>query len=64
MDFCTIAEEETACVEDWINNREMKILNCMTHKTKTSIFWCLVCFLSSGGGQMLTNVNLNFCLLS
>ena len=31
-DFDTISEEEIAYVEDWINNRPMKILNYMTPK--------------------------------
>ena len=37
-DFDTITEEEIACVEDWINNRPMKILNYMTHKQKLQFF--------------------------
>ncbi len=31
-DFDTISEEEIAYVENWINNRPMKILNYMTSK--------------------------------
>ena len=32
--FDTISEEVIAYVEDWINNRQMKILNYMTPKQK------------------------------
>ena len=37
-DFDTITEEEIAYVEDWINNRPMKILNYMTPKQKLQYF--------------------------
>ena len=37
-DFDTITEEEIAYVEDWINNRPMKILNYMTPKQKFQYF--------------------------
>ena len=37
-DFDTITEEQIAYVEDWINNRPMKILNYMTPKQKLQHF--------------------------
>ena len=37
-DFDTISEEQIAYVEDWINNRPMKILNYMTPKQKLQLF--------------------------
>lgn len=37
-DFDTISEEQIAYVEDWINNRPMKILNYMTPKQKLQHF--------------------------
>ena len=37
-DFDTISEEEIAYVEDWINNRPMKILHYMTPKQKLQHF--------------------------
>lgn len=37
-DFDTISEEEIAYVEDWINNRPMKILNYMTPNEKLQCF--------------------------
>ena len=37
-DFDTISEEEIAYVEDWINNRPMKILHYMTPKQKLQYF--------------------------
>ena len=36
-DFDTISEEEIAYVEDWINNRPMKILNYMTPNQKLQL---------------------------
>ena len=36
--FDTITEEQIAYVEDWINNRPMKILNYMTPKQKLQYF--------------------------
>ena len=36
-DFDTITEEEIAYVEDWINNRPMKILNYMTPNQKVQL---------------------------
>jgi IS30 family transposase len=37
-DFDKIPEEEIAYVEDWINNRPMKILNYMSPKQKLQHF--------------------------
>ena len=37
-DFDTISEEEIAYVEDWINNRPMKILHYMTPKQNPQHF--------------------------
>ena len=37
-DFDTISEEQIAYVEDWINNRPMKILHYMTPKQKLQHF--------------------------
>ena len=37
-DFDTISEEQIAYVEDWINNRPMKILDYMTPKQKLQHF--------------------------
>ena len=37
-DFDTISEEEIAYVEDWINNRPMKVLNYMSPKQRLQYF--------------------------